>query len=864
MSDGRQKLSGAEYRKRAKEKAEKQDDLLKKTKKLDTFFNKSLAISANHPANDTCTSSPSTNTSHQPIEDLSKNTGSNAEGQMEYSSRSSCRNGGDVEFPSMSIDDRHTKPLTNTESCSTSADLPSELQESTQTKQQILVSKDPAEWTINNIIKDHMAMNGIQQNMNADFSHSKRVYGDQTRYFSKSLFERQLLNGQKAPRKWLIYSESQGRAYCGPCLVFNGGTQFGKEGYDDWKNAASRVAIHENSASHKLAILNMKKRGQLLGRIDKHLTAQLDEEISYWKKVLIRVVETVKALASRGLPFRGHDEKFGSLHNGNYMMALELIAQFDPFLAEHISRYSNPGRGQTSYLSSTICEEFIGLIAEKVTETILEEIKSAKYFSIIVDSTPDITHVDQLVIVVRYVQDDGSPVERFLKFMPNTGHKAVDMANAITSTLTELGIDIRNCRGQSYDNASNMSGVYNGLQAQIKKITPQAEYIPCAAHSLNLVGEAAAESSDEGCRFFALLQEVYNFFTASTHRWEILSSECSKEAVTVKSLSATRWSARSDACRGLSESWEEIHNALLVIETDGQQKATVRCEAKGIRLKLERLETAFMTVFWNSLLRPFNVVNKTLQAVNVDIYNVVQLYDSLIALVSDTREKFDEIEEKAIKISVAEEFEDEIKRKKKRKLRADESEEGLRITGREKLRVSTFLVIVDRLLCELRKRREAYHRFHEKFSFLTNLTNLSVEEVRDKAKALKNFYVADLEQNFVEECLQLRFHLSATRENRDTALTLLKWLQEEDLNTEYPNVDIALRICVCTPITNCSGERSFSWLRRVKNYLRTTMTGDRLNALAILSIEGEVLGSLNCEDLIDTFANKKARRMKTG
>lgn len=59
----------------------------------------------------------------------------------------------------------------------------------------------------------------------------------------------------------------------------------------------------------------MKERSNVLGRIDRALTMQLDEEINYWKNILIRVVVCVKALASRGLPFRGHDEKFGSIHN---------------------------------------------------------------------------------------------------------------------------------------------------------------------------------------------------------------------------------------------------------------------------------------------------------------------------------------------------------------------------------------------------------------------------------------------------------------------------------------------------------------------------------------------------------------------
>ncbi|KAK9687986.1 protein of unknown function (DUF4371) [Popillia japonica] len=195
-------------------------------------------------------------------------------------------------------------------------------------------------------------------------------------------------------------------------------------------------------------------------------------------------------------------------------MSLELTAEFDPFLAKHIARYGNPGSGHTSYLSSIICEEFIRLMGEKMLKTILMEILKAKYFSLIIGSTPDISHIDHLTIVIRYVLLHGSPVERFLKFIPNTGHKSEQVTNAVSSTLTQFGIDISNCRGQSYDNVANMAGIYNGLQAKIKEISPLTESVPCSAHSLNLVAECAAGSSQEACSFFSLLQELYNFFAA--------------------------------------------------------------------------------------------------------------------------------------------------------------------------------------------------------------------------------------------------------------------------------------------------------------------------------------------------------------
>lgn len=76
------------------------------------------------------------------------------------------------------------------------------------------------------------------------------------------------------------------------------------------------------------------------------------------------------------------------------------------------------------------------------------------------------------------------------------------MFKAIEVTLQKHNVDILNCRGQSYDNASNMSGCYKGLQARIKNVSPRSEYVPCSAHSLNLVGEYAAEIRAEACWFF--------------------------------------------------------------------------------------------------------------------------------------------------------------------------------------------------------------------------------------------------------------------------------------------------------------------------------------------------------------------------
>ena len=76
------------------------------------------------------------------------------------------------------------------------------------------------------------------------------------------------------------------------------------------------------------------------------------------------------------------------LKNGNFLGLLELLAQFDDFLADYIHRFGNSGRGVASYLFSTICNEFV---AKEVTTKIVNEVKKAKHYSITVDSTPDVT-----------------------------------------------------------------------------------------------------------------------------------------------------------------------------------------------------------------------------------------------------------------------------------------------------------------------------------------------------------------------------------------------------------------------------------------------------------------------------------------
>ncbi|XP_022001618.1 zinc finger MYM-type protein 1-like [Helianthus annuus] len=75
-----------------------------------------------------------------------------------------------------------------------------------------------------------------------------------------------------------------------------------------------------------------------------------------------------------------------------------------------------------------------------------------------------------------------------------------------------------------------------------------------------------------------------------------------------------------------------------------------------------------------------------------------------------------------------------------------------------------------------------------------------------------------------------------------------------------PEACIAYRILLTIPVTVASAERSFSKLKLLKSYLRSSMSQERLSGLAMIAIENEVLDDINCEELIHQFAIKNARR----
>jgi len=142
---------------------------------------------------------------------------------------------------------------------------------------------------------------------------------------------------------------------------------------------------------------------------------------------------------------------------------------------------------------------------------------------------------------------------------------------------------------------------------------------------------------------------------------------------------------------------------------------------------------------------------------------------------------------------------------------------------------------------------------------------LTADEIRNAAAELVLMYNTDLETCTENEMIQFgdlsKLFAPEKTYERSPELFLYQLLANRRLNDTFPNVEISLRMFLVLMVANCSSELSFSKLKFIKNRLRTSMSEDRFVGLTLLSIESDVLRELTFNDIIDEFANKKARKV---
>lgn len=354
-------------------------------------------------------------------------------------------------------------------------------------------------------------------------------------------------NGEVVKRDWLVFSKEKEAFYCFPCRLFFSDTaasmrtpsslclSSGRKKTQGWRNLYNRFPEHENSALHKSLYVKWREleyRVKNQSGISDLLAQELQNQTNIWRQLLHRILDVIITLAERSLAFLGSNKQIGDVHNGNFLGFIELLSRYDPLLQQHVEKVRNAQkqgkRLQAHYLSPDSQNEFINLCSNEVRNKILQIIKEAKYYSIIVDATPDVSNEEQNTFVIRYLCQKNNAYcieERFMGFVESCAKSGLDLQELILKFLLDMGIPFDNCRGQGYDNASNMSGKYKGVQSRLQDKNESAIYSPCGCHSLNLCGTDAVSSTVEFITFFGVVQELYVLFSSSPKRWKLLQ-EC--------------------------------------------------------------------------------------------------------------------------------------------------------------------------------------------------------------------------------------------------------------------------------------------------------------------------------------------------
>ena len=424
------------------------------------------------------------------------------------------------------------------------------------------------------------------------------------------------------------------------------------------------------------------------------------------------------------------------------------------------------------------------------------------------------------------------------------------------------------CVGQCYDGAAVMSGSCSGVQARILEEAPTAIYMHCCAHGLNLVLVDSVKQRIVAEDFFALMESLYVFISASKAHAIFMKKQeelrPGQQPHQLKRLSETRWACRHDAIHAIKVTFTSLIATLEEVGEGDDRSCAV--EARGLLYQVKTFPFIICLSTFN-LLSITNALSKTLQDRKLDLAAASELVDATVKTLHQYRSeaKWSGIWQESVLL--ANNCDVDIQPAPKRSSRPPKRlEEYVGTTAhgsRDNLshesdyRSSLYYPVLDCITGEMESR----------FSDLGKSLMKALQSCSPKSKSFLDYSVLQpiidhYKLNNDDIKVEL-IHAKELLKNKplDSISDVIDQLIP--LRVAFPNLLRQLQIALTLSVSSAACERTFSSLKRVKTYLRSTMTDERLTNLALLTIEKDLTMILSLEDVIDKFSSSDRRVILT-
>ena len=402
-----------------------------------------------------------------------------------------------------------------------------------------------------------------------------------------------------------------------------------------------------------------------------------------------------------------------------------------------------------------------------------------------------------------------------------------------------------------------MSGKKTGVAKRISDEEPRAVFTHCYGHCLSLAGSDTVKRSPLMKNALDTTHEVTKLIKFSPRRDGIFHElKAENDSLTgnstagIRVLCPTRWTVRADALASITNNYSVLLSTwdeAIQVTKDTESKARIQ----GVHAQMRTFQFLFGTVLGEMVLRHTDNLSKTLQAKTLSVAEGQQIAEMVVhtleTLRSDT--SFDTFWLKVSKCAESLDIgQPELPRRRKTPRRFDDglTEGDFHADAKAYYRQHYFEAI-DRVVNCIKERfdQPGYNVYRNLEQLL--LKSSQRKDITAEFDYVSSFYKDDFQPKLLRAQL-LTFGIEFERVQRETygsndtkkptILDIKDYFGSltQAQKTLLSEVCKVVKIVLVMPATNATSERSFSALRRVKNYLRSTMSQQRLNNLVVLHV----------------------------